>query len=191
MERENFKAIIFCSRKDQVDRLYSSLVSEKWGARLKIQAMHGDYEQTDRENAIYRFRNSKNCFLVATDVASRGIDVDDVTHVYNYDMPTSKESFVHRVGRTGRAGRTGKAVTLFGKSEDQRKAIWLRDLLKSLNPEWTANPSQAPKEYATLMRRVSKIASLFIRKQINNAIKRKRINKKLRKYIKKRVRTYR
>ena len=114
--------------------------------------MHGDYEQTDRENAIYRFRNSKNCFLVATDVASRGIDVDDVTHVYNYDMPTSKESFVHRVGRTGRAGRTGKAVTLFGKREDQRKAIWLRDLLKSLNPEWTANPSQAPKEYGTLMR---------------------------------------
>ena len=128
--------------------------------------MHGDYEQTDRENAIYRFRNSKNCFLVATDVASRGIDVDDVTHVYNYDMPTSKESFVHRVGRTGRAGRTGKAITLFGKREDNRKAIWLRDLLKSLNPEWTANPAkvsyspvnlylklfQAPKEYGTLMR---------------------------------------
>ena len=104
--------------------------------------MHGDYEQTDRENAIYRFRNSKNCFLVATDVASRGIDVDDVTHVYNYDMPTSKESFVHRVGRTGRAGRTGKAITLFGKREDNRKAIWLRDLLKSLNPEWTANPAK-------------------------------------------------
>ena len=77
--------------------------------------------------------------MVATDVASRGIDVDDVTHVYNYDMPTSKESFVHRVGRTGRAGRTGKAVTLFGKREDQRKAIWLRDLLISLNPEWNTN----------------------------------------------------
>ena len=150
MEPENFKAIIFCSRKDQVDRLYSTMVTEY--PRLKIQAMHGDYEQTDRENAIHRFRTSKNCFLVATDVASRGIDVDDVTHVYNYDMPTSKESFVHRVGRTGRDGRTGIAVTLFGKREDQRKAIWLRDLLKSLNPEWTANPSQAPKEYGTLMR---------------------------------------
>jgi len=149
-ENENFKAIIFCSRKDQVDRLYHLLVSEY--PRLRLQAMHGDHEQTDREHAIYRFRNSKKCFLVATDVASRGIDVDDVTHVYNYDMPTSKESFVHRVGRTGRAGRTGKAVTLFGKREDQRKAIWLRDLLKSLNPEWTANPSHAPKEYGTLMR---------------------------------------
>ena len=139
MERENFKVIIFCSRKDQVDRLYSDLVTQDFGERLKIQAMHGDYEQTDRENAIYRFRTSTNCFLVATDVASRGIDVDDVTHVYNYDMPTSKESFVHRVGRTGRAGRTGKAVTLFGKGEDKRKAIWLRDLLISLNPEWNKN----------------------------------------------------
>ena len=137
MARENFKAIIFCSRKDQVDRLYQLLVDNY--TQLRIQAMHGDYEQTDRENAIYRFRKSTNCFLVATDVASRGIDVDDVTHVYNYDMPTSKESFVHRVGRTGRAGRTGKAVTLFGKGEDKRKAIWLRDLLISLNPEWNTN----------------------------------------------------
>ena len=140
MARENFKAIIFCSRKDQVDRLYQLLVDNY--TQLRIQAMHGDYEQTVREEAIYRFRNSKNCFLVATDVASRGIDVDDVTHVYNYDMPTSKESFVHRVGRTGRAGRTGKAYTLFGKKEDNRKAIWLRDLLRSLHPEWTTDPSQ-------------------------------------------------
>ena len=140
IEIENFKVIIFCSRKDQVDRLYGDLKSEY--RRLNVRAMHGDYEQTEREQAIQRFRDSKNCFLVATDVASRGIDVDDVTHVYNYDMPTSKESFVHRVGRTGRAGRTGKAITLFGKKEDKRKAIWLRDLLKSLNPEWSDNPSK-------------------------------------------------
>ncbi len=75
-------------------------------------AMHGDMNQTQRERALKRFEDGKVSTLVATDVAARGLDLDDITHVINFDPPEDNKGYVHRVGRTGRAGRDGTGVTL-------------------------------------------------------------------------------
>ncbi|MBN6051408.1 C-terminal helicase domain-containing protein, partial [Nonomuraea sp. RK-328] len=88
------------------------MVSEQLDTRgFAVAAVHGDLGQGQREQALRAFRNGKIDVLVATDVAARGIDIDDVTHVVNYDAPTDDKTYVHRIGRTGRAGRTGIAVT--------------------------------------------------------------------------------
>jgi len=114
------KAIIFCRTKKDVDRVASHLISHGHAA----QGLHGDMEQPAREKAIGRFRQSSKGLLVATDVAARGLDVADVTHVFNYHIPTEAESYVHRIGRTGRAGRTGLAITFITPQESfQAKRI--------------------------------------------------------------------
>jgi len=78
---------------------------------VRAEAMHGDLSQGARERALERFERGKVRVLVATDVAARGLDIDDVAHVINYDPPDEDKSYVHRTGRTGRAGRSGSAVT--------------------------------------------------------------------------------
>ncbi len=102
------KSIIFCRTKKDVDRLSTFLVSQGFMAK----ALHGDMEQKQREEAIKAFRSSKLEILIATDVAARGLDVNDVTHVFNYHLPFDSESYVHRIGRTGRAGKEGIAVSI-------------------------------------------------------------------------------
>ena len=79
--------------------------------------MSGDLSQESREQALQRFRRGQNTVLVATDVAARGLDIDDISHVFNYDLPTDPEAYVHRVGRTGRAGKTGIAISLVAPDE--------------------------------------------------------------------------
>ncbi len=101
-------AIIFCTTKMTVDDLTEHLLARGYAA----DKMHGDMSQPMRERVIARFRARKIEFLIATDVAARGLDVDDVAVVVNYDLPHDGEDYVHRIGRTGRAGRTGKAITL-------------------------------------------------------------------------------
>ncbi|GAA2282882.1 DEAD/DEAH box helicase [Nonomuraea roseoviolacea subsp. roseoviolacea] len=99
--------MVFCETKRACD-----MVSEQLDTRgFAVAAVHGDLGQGQREQALRAFRNGKIDVLVATDVAARGIDIDDVTHVVNYDAPTDDKTYVHRIGRTGRAGRTGIAVT--------------------------------------------------------------------------------
>jgi len=100
--------IIFCRTKDNVDKLVRKL-SEKG---FSCDGLHGGMLQNDRLSAIKRFKQGEFNILVATDVAARGIDIEDVTHIFNYDVPLEKESYVHRIGRTGRAGKDGKAITL-------------------------------------------------------------------------------
>jgi ATP-dependent RNA helicase DeaD len=102
------KSIIFCRTRLEVDRLATSLSARG----LTAMGLHGDIEQRQREKIIRAFRKSDAEVLVATDVAARGLDVSDVTHVFNYHIAFNPESYVHRIGRTGRAGKKGMAITL-------------------------------------------------------------------------------
>ncbi len=101
------KAIVFCSTRQGVDELTTHLL----GRGFQADALHGNLSQTQRDRVMKRFRGGGLDLLVATDVAARGLDVDDVDAVINYSMPNDVENYVHRIGRTGRAGRTGKAFT--------------------------------------------------------------------------------
>ncbi|GIM30202.1 ATP-dependent RNA helicase DbpA [Clostridium polyendosporum] len=99
--------IIFCSTKDGVDNLTQKMKNNGY----LCSGLHGGMEQKDRLDTIERFKRGEFRFLVATDVAARGIHIEDITHVINYDVPVEKESYVHRIGRTGRAGNKGIAIT--------------------------------------------------------------------------------
>jgi superfamily II DNA/RNA helicase len=108
-DAENLKnAIVFCNRKRDVAVLFRSL--EKHG--LNVGALHGDMDQRARMQTLDAFKKGTIAVLVASDVAARGLDIPDVSHVYNYDVPIHAEDYVHRIGRTGRAGRSGTAITL-------------------------------------------------------------------------------
>ncbi|NWX22083.1 DDX43 helicase, partial [Aegotheles bennettii] len=107
------KVIIFVERKVKVDDLASDFGLQG----IPVQSLHGNREQCDREQALDDFKEGIVRILVATDLASRGLDVHDITHVFNFDLPRNIEEYVHRVGRTGRAGRTGEAVTLVTKDD--------------------------------------------------------------------------
>jgi len=107
------KCIIFCRMKKEVDRLVSHLTSQGF----KVSGLHGDMEQKQREVTIRGFKQGGIDIFVATDVAARGLDVNDVTHVFNYHIPFDSESYVHRIGRTGRAGKSGEAITLVTPNE--------------------------------------------------------------------------
>ncbi len=100
-------ALVFCNTKNQVDNLVEVLKSRGYFA----DALHGDLSQAQREKVMNSFRNGSTEILVATDVAGRGIDVNDVEAVFNYDLPRDDEDYIHRIGRTGRAGKTGIAFT--------------------------------------------------------------------------------
>ena len=109
-------SMVFCQTKRAVDQVTTALADRGFAAA----AVHGDLGQSQRERALRAFRNGKVDVLVATDVAARGIDVDDVTHVVNYECPDDEKTYVHRIGRTGRAGRAGVAVTFVDWREVQR-----------------------------------------------------------------------
>lgn len=106
-------AIIFCKTKRGVDELVESMQTRGYS----VEGMHGDMSQNQRSNTLRRFKEDLIDFLVATDVAARGIDVENVTHVINYDLPQDAESYVHRIGRTGRANKKGVAYSLVTPKE--------------------------------------------------------------------------
>ena len=95
----------------------SDLVNELMGRGFPAEALNGDLNQQTREQVLNRFRSNQSTVLVATDVAARGLDIDDISHVFNYDLPMDPEMYVHRVGRTGRAGKTGIAISLLTTKE--------------------------------------------------------------------------
>ncbi|HIO90692.1 MAG TPA: DEAD/DEAH box helicase [Campylobacterales bacterium] len=107
------KCIIFCRMKKDVDRLSNHLMAKGYAAK----GLHGDMEQRQREEVIKAFKRSDLEVLIATDVAARGLDVSDVSHVFNYQLPFDSESYVHRIGRTGRAGREGIAISIVTPAE--------------------------------------------------------------------------
>jgi ATP-dependent RNA helicase DeaD len=112
-----YLAVIFCRTKRRVSKLYEVLRSHKF----LCDELHGDLSQAKREQVMKRFRDGETQLLIATDVAARGLDVEGVTHVFNYDIPQDSESFVHRIGRTGRAGTKGMAITFY--SSDDRPTL--------------------------------------------------------------------
>lgn len=121
LEKEDFeRVLVFARTKRGADRIAHILKQRDHRSNL----IHGDRSQSQREAALRSFKNGKTRILVATDVAARGIDVDSVSHVINYDIPTTPEDYVHRIGRTGRAGKAGRAITLFTLAEEHSmKAI--------------------------------------------------------------------
>lgn len=108
-----FLAVIFCRTKRRVSKLYGALKSEGFNC----DELHGDLSQAKREQVMKRFRDANIQYLIATDVAARGLDVEGVTHVFNYDVPLDTESYIHRIGRTGRAGTQGLAVTFYAPKD--------------------------------------------------------------------------
>ena len=122
---ESFKnAIIFCNRKRDVAILHRSL--EKHG--FSVGALHGDMDQMARMASLDAFKNGSVALLVCSDVAARGLDIPDVSHVFNFDVPTHSEDYVHRIGRTGRAGRSGVAITLV-TPEDKKYVEQIENLI--------------------------------------------------------------
>ena len=115
-------ALVFCNTKKRVDEVVELLQGRGYFA----EGLHGDLKQSQRDKVMQKFRNGTIEILVATDVAARGIDIDDIDVVFNYDVPQDEEYYVHRIGRTGRAGRTGKAFTFCVGKEIYK----LRDIMR-------------------------------------------------------------
>jgi superfamily II DNA/RNA helicase len=112
-------AIIFCNRKREVATLHRSLVRHGFSAI----ALHGDMDQLARMAALEQFRKNEVTLLVASDVAARGLDIPDVSHVFNFDVPHHPDDYVHRIGRTGRAGRSGVAITIVAPADTKAVAL--------------------------------------------------------------------
>ena len=125
-------SLVFCNTKHMVDELANELQNRGYFA----EGLHGDMKQQQRDRVMRNFRNGKTEILVATDVAARGIDVDDVEAVFNYDLPQDDEYYVHRIGRTGRAGRTGKAFS-FVKGKEVYK---LKEIMRYCKTKIYAQP---------------------------------------------------
>ncbi|WP_208438117.1 DEAD/DEAH box helicase [Bartonella taylorii] len=123
-------AIIFCNRKRDISELFRSLVRH----HFSVGALHGDMDQYSRTNTLADFKNNKLTLLVASDVAARGLDIPAVSHVFNYDVPTHAEDYIHRIGRTGRANRSGKAFTIVTK--DDQKYINAIEEMSNEKIEW-------------------------------------------------------
>ena len=136
---DNFKnAIIFCNRKREVAQLHRSLVRHGFNAV----ALHGDLDQSARTAALDSFRNGESKLLIASDVAARGLDIPDVSHVFNFDVPHHADDYVHRIGRTGRAGKTGTAYTIVGPGDG--KAVAEIEKLIGQSIAWAEPPAGAP-----------------------------------------------
>jgi superfamily II DNA/RNA helicase len=141
--QENLKnAIIFCNRKREVAQLHRSLVNHGFNAV----ALHGDLDQPARMAALEAFRKGEAKLLIASDVAARGLDIPEVSHVFNFDVPHHADDYVHRIGRTGRAGRSGIAITIVAPID--QKAVTAIEKLTGQTIPWAGEPAR-PDEGAT------------------------------------------
>src|SRR5204862_5469028 len=136
-----FRAIVFTRTKHGADRVVRGLHTRG----IKAEAIHGNKSQNARERALANFRSSKIPVLVATDIAARGIDIDDITHVVNYDLTHEPETYVHRIGRTGRAGASGAAVS-FCDTEERENLTAIQKLIRRTIPVMTNHPQYPAKQ---------------------------------------------
>lgn len=123
---DEFYGLIFCRTKNDVDFVASKLLERGYDA----EGLHGDISQTIREKILGKFRKRLVNILVATDVAARGLDIEDLTHVINYSLPQDPEAYLHRIGRTGRAGKEGTAIT-FVTPEEFRKLNFIKNITQT------------------------------------------------------------
>lgn len=152
LEAENpTSAMIFCRTKRNVDELGEALLQRG----MPVETLHGDLSQVQRDRVMRRFRSGQAQILIATDVAARGLDVPEVSHVINYDVPESHETYVHRIGRTGRAGRAGEAITLVSPREFR----WLRQVERTTRA--TIEPRRLPSQQDVNARRREKLVQLM------------------------------
>lgn len=126
-EENPYLAMIFCRTKLRASKLNNELLERGYAS----DELHGDLTQAKREQVMKRFREAKIQLLVATDIAARGLDVEGITHVINYDIPHDAESYIHRIGRTGRAGETGKAITFAAP----RDSFYLEQIEKAIKQD--------------------------------------------------------
>ncbi len=139
IQKENIKtAIIFCNRKKDIATLCSSLKRHKFN----VASLHGDLTQNIRSETLDAFKKGAISFLIASDVAARGIDVEDLPYVFNFDVPMNPEEYVHRIGRTGRAGKEGKAFTFITSSE-QNSLKTIQKLIGMEIPTYVIEESEA------------------------------------------------
>jgi superfamily II DNA/RNA helicase len=139
------KTVIFVRTKRTSAKLSEELIDRGFNAT----ALHGDMSQEARERSMANFRAGKKDILVATEVAARGIDVDDVTHVINYSVPEDEKAYLHRIGRTGRAGKLGVAVT-FVDWDDMARWVHINRELELEKPEPQETYSNSPHLYEEL-----------------------------------------
>ena len=123
-------AVIFCNRKRDISTLIKSLTNHGFSAV----AMHGDMTQSARLEALDKFKKGEVPLLIASDVAARGLDIAGLSHVFNFDVPTSAEDYVHRIGRTGRAGKSGRAFTIAAGKDDKRYVGAIENLIGKAIP---------------------------------------------------------
>ncbi|MBN1431784.1 MAG: DEAD/DEAH box helicase [Methanomicrobiaceae archaeon] len=148
-------SMIFCNTKRRVDEISGMLRSRGYFA----EGLHGDMKQQQRDRVMGHFRNGSIDILIATDVAARGIDIDDIDIVYNYDVPQDVEYYVHRIGRTGRAGKSGAAYT-FVSPKEINKLRMIKKLAK-VNISRIAIPNAADVENSRIERSLDKVRSII------------------------------
>ncbi|GHV36744.1 hypothetical protein AGMMS49546_02680 [Spirochaetia bacterium] len=136
---EDFYGLVFCGTKAETDELARRLVE----AGFSAEAIHGDLSQEARERTLRRFRAKLTTILVATDVAARGLDIERLTHVINWDLPNDRETYVHRIGRTGRAGRRGRAISFALPADRGRISHLSRSMERTLGSKilWMKVPA--------------------------------------------------
>ena len=138
-------AVIFCNRKRDISTLLSSMKRHGFSAT----GLHGDMTQSARLAALDEFKNGQIPLLVASDVAARGLDIPSVSHVFNFDVPSNAEDYVHRIGRTGRAGRHGHAFTLIAGEDDEKAILAIEKLTGQPIPVLSNTDRQSKKEHST------------------------------------------
>jgi ATP-dependent RNA helicase RhlE len=165
-QKETQRVLIFTRTRHGADRVVKHL------GRVNIQAdaIHSDKSQNARQNALERFKNGQSKVLVATDIAARGIDVDDITHVINFDLPNVGETYVHRIGRTGRAGATGIAISFCDASERPH----LKEIEKTIRKRLTPVRGHAFESTATAAEEAPKALPPALRKGSGNSLQSRR-----------------
>jgi ATP-dependent RNA helicase DeaD len=145
------QAIVFARTKIRCDQLFRTLRDRG----MNVRALHGDMSQGSRDGVMLAFKGGRVPILVATDVAARGLDISTVTHVINYDVPTSPDTYVHRIGRTGRVGRSGRAIT-FVEDRQKREMEAIERHIGTSIPQWKTGAVGAPTPVRERPRRHSK-----------------------------------